>query len=190
MYFLFTGSSTLSPCLMLVARTGRPRTKWSTFCSKVAHQFKLVNFIYLFVADRSTIYYITAEDIADLTLLRSKLQMPSSPPDPAQISPNILALHNTIASRYVGAASLINLKTPQEVFQKHQSLLRDVREGNKTLHPSFIKAQLEKAYRLSTEQQAVYHSGVGSYVNFGGHGSGGETLYELIVMTFAQASPS
>ena len=98
--------------------------------------------------------------------------MPLSPPEPAQISPNILALHNTIASRYVGAASLISLKTPQEGFQKHQSLLKDVREGNKALYPSFIKAQLEMAYRLCTEQQAIYHSGVGSYVNFGGHGSG------------------
>ena len=108
--------------------------------------------------------------------------MPASPPDPATISPDILALHNTIASRYVGAASLIRLKTPQEGFQKHQALLKDVREG--------YTAQLEKAYRLSADQQAVYHSGVGSYVNFGGHGSGGETLDDFVVIIVVQASPS
>ena len=117
-----------------------------------------------------------------MSRLRAKLQMPASPPDPATIPPDILALHNIITSRYVGAASLISLKTPQEGFQKHQALLNDVREG--------YKAQLEKAYRLSTDQQAVYHSGVGSYVNFGGHGSGGETLDELVLITFVQASHS
>ena len=113
--------------------------------------------------------------------LRAKLQVPACPPDPATIFPDILALHNTIASRYVGAASLISLKTPQEGFQKHQALLKEVREG--------YKAQLEKAYRLSTDQQAVYHSGVGSYVNFGGHGSGGGTFDELMLITLVQASP-
>ena len=117
-----------------------------------------------------------------MSRLRAKLQIPASPPDPASISPDILALHNVIASRYVGAASLISLKTPQEGFQKHQALLKDVRKG--------YTAQLEKAYRLSTDQQAVYHSGVGSYVNFGGHGSCGETLDELVVITLVQASPS
>ena len=117
-----------------------------------------------------------------MSRLRAKLQMPTSPPDPSTISPEILALHNTIASRYVGAASLISLKTPQEGFQKHQARLKDVREG--------YTAQLEKAYRLSNDQQAVYHSGVGSYVNFGGHGSGGETVDELVVITLVQASPS
>ena len=117
-----------------------------------------------------------------MSRLRAKLQIPASPPDPASISPDILALHNIIASRYVGAASLISLKTPQEGFQKHQAILKDVREG--------YQAQLEKAYRLSTDQQAVYHSGIGSYVNFGGHGSGGETVDELMVITLVQASPS
>ena len=136
----------------------------------------------LFGADHTLNYYITAEDIADLSRLRAKLQMPESPPDPATISPEILALHKTIASRYVGAASLISLKTPQEGFQKHQALLKDVRKG--------YTAQLEKAYRLSTDQQVVYHSGVGSYVNFGGHGSGGETIDEVMVITLVQASPS
>ena len=124
----------------------------------------------------------TPEDLEDINLVRVKLKMPSSPPDPASISSDILALHNTIASRYVGAASLISLKTPQEGFQKHQALLKDVRKGYKTL--------LEKAYRLSTDQQAVYHSGVGSYVNFGGHGSGGEVLDEVMLINLVQASPS
>ena len=92
------------------------------------------------------------EDIDDISRLRAKLHLTASPPNPTTIQPDILALHNTIAARYLGAASLISLKTPQEGFQKHQALLKDVREG--------YKAQLEKAYRLSTDQQAVFHSGV------------------------------
>ena len=105
------------------------------------------------------------EDIEDSTRLRSNIHLPTSPPDLSNISPDLLALNNTIATRYVGAASLISFKTPQEGFQKHKTLLNDVREG--------YKGQLGKVYRLSTDQQAVYHSGVGSFVNFGGHGSGG-----------------
>ena len=139
----------------------------------------LLIFWCFFVAYLTLKYKFTAEDLADLSRLRAKLQLPASAPDPATISPDILALHNTIASRYVGAASLISLKTPQEGFQKHQALLKDVREGYKTL--------LEMTYRLSTDQQAVYHSGVGSYVNFGGHGSGGEVLDEVMLINFVQA---
>ena len=169
----------MSACLMLAARTGRPRTSWSTSCSKV---ITFVFFYYLFVAGQTINYKFTAEDLADLSRLRAKLQMPASPPDPATISPDVLALHNTIASRYIGAASLISLKTPQGGFQKHQALLKDVREG--------YTAQLEKAYRLSTDQQAVYHSGVGSHVNFGGHGSGEETVDKLMAISLVQASPS
>ena len=43
-------------------------------------------------------------------------------------------------------------------------MLRQVKEG--------FKGQMDKIYRLSNDQHATYHSGVGSYVNFGGHGSG------------------
>ena len=107
---------------------------------------------------------MVSEDIEDPTRLSSKIHLPNCPPDLSTISPDILALNNTLATRYVGAASLISLKTPQEGFQKHKTLLKDVREG--------YKGQLGKVYRLSTDQQAVYHSGVGSFVNFGGHGSG------------------
>jgi hypothetical protein len=110
------------------------------------------------------------------------MQMPISPPDLSNISPDILALHHTIATRYVGAASLISLKTPQEGFQKQKTLLDNIREG--------YKGQLDKVYRLSTDQQAVYHSGVGSYVNFGGHGSGRgiQNLVNMLMSHF-QASP-
>ena len=108
---------------------------------------------------------MVSEDIEDSTRLRFKIHLPTSPPDLSNISPDLLALNNSIATRYVGATSLISLKTPQEGFQKHKNLLEDIREG--------YKGQMGKVYRLSTDQQIVYHSGVGSYVNFGGHGSGG-----------------
>ena len=68
-----------------------------------------------------------------------------------------MRLHNTIATRYVGTASLIKLKTPQE----ERTLLKNVRKEEK-----------ERVYRFSSDQQSVYQAGACSYVNFGGHGSG------------------
>ena len=104
------------------------------------------------------------EDIEDLSLLRAKLQLPVSPTEPDRVSPFIRALHTTISTRYVGAASLISLKTPQEGFKKQGELLNRVREG--------YKGKVERVFRLSNDQQAVFQSGLQNYNNFGGHGSG------------------
>ena len=99
-----------------------------------------------------------------MSRLCTKLKLPSSPPDPARISPDILALHNTISARYVGAASLIAMKTPQEGFQKQGELLEGIREG--------YKGKVDRVYRMSKDQQAVFQAGLQNYSNFGGHGSG------------------
>ena len=101
--------------------------------------------------------------------MRAKLNLSASPPDPTTIQPDILALHNTIAARYVGAASLISLKTPEEGLRKQRSLMRRVKEGH--------KGELEKIYRMSSDQQSVYHAGLTSYITFGGHGSGQTKYY-------------
>ena len=99
-----------------------------------------------------------------MSRLCTKLKLPSSPPHPARISPDILALHNTISARYVGAASLIAMKTPQEGFQKQGELLEGIREG--------YKGKVDRVYRMSKDQQAVFQAGLQNYSNFGGHGSG------------------
>ena len=99
-----------------------------------------------------------------MTLLRTKLKLPTIPADQSKISPDILALHTTIAARYIGAASLIPMKTPQEGFKKQEDLLLDIREG--------YKGKVKRVYRLSKDQQAVFQSGLQNYSNFGGHGSG------------------
>ena len=96
--------------------------------------------------------------------LRTKLRLPSSPPDPARVSADILALSNVISARYIGAASLIPMKTPQEGFQAQGKMLEDIREG--------YEGKAEKVYRLSKDQQAVFQAGLQNYNNFGGHGSG------------------
>ena len=103
-----------------------------------------------------------------MSRLCTKLKLPSSPPDPARISPDILALHNTISARYVGAASLIAMKTPQEGFQKQGELLEGIREG--------YQGKVDRVYRMSKDQQAVFQSGLQDYNNFGGHGSGTQNL--------------
>ena len=99
-----------------------------------------------------------------MSRLCTKLKLPSSPPHPARISPDILALHNTISARYVGAASLIAMKTPQEGFQKQGELLEGIREG--------YKGKVDRVYRMSKDQQAVFQAELQNYSNFGGHGSG------------------
>jgi hypothetical protein len=104
------------------------------------------------------------EDIEDLSRLRSKLNVPAAPADPASICPVVQRLHVTIASRYVGLGSLISLKTPHEGFAKQAALLGHIREG--------YKGKAERIYMLSNDQQAVFHGGRQSFVNFGGHGSG------------------
>ena len=126
-----------------------------------------------------TVCLLCLEDIDDISRLRAKLHLPASPPDPATIQPDILALHNTIAARYVGAASLISLKTPEEGLRKQRSLLRRVKEGH--------KGELENIYRMSHDQQSVYHAGLTSYATFGGHGSGQikyRIFFTIIKQTF------
>ena len=96
--------------------------------------------------------------------LRTKLRLPSSPPDPAKVSPDIIALSNIISTRYVGAASLTPTKMPQEGFQKQGKLLEGVRKG--------YQGKVDRVYRLSKDQQAVFEAGLQNFSNFGGHGSG------------------
>jgi hypothetical protein len=91
-----------------------------------------------------------------------------TPTDPATISPAVQRLHTTVAARYVGAGSLISLKTPQEGFTKQAALLKNTREG--------YQGQVEKVYMMSGDQQAVFQGGLRSFVNFGGHGSGAKSL--------------
>ena len=96
--------------------------------------------------------------------LRTKLRLPSSPPDPAKVSPDIIALSNIISTRYVGASSLIPMKIPQEGFQKQVKLLKDIGEG--------YQEKVDRVYRFSKDQHAVFQAGLQKYNNFGGHGSG------------------
>ena len=87
-----------------------------------------------------------------------------TPPVSANISADVLTLNRTITTRFVGPASLISLKTPQEGFQKQAAQLVEVREG--------YKQRGRKVYRMKMEQQDVFLSGIASYAIFGGHGSG------------------
>ena len=97
-------------------------------------------------------------------LLCTKLRLPSHPPEPADISPAILALHNTITTRYVGAASLIPMKDPQEGYRMQGKQLEAIRTG--------YVGNIDRVFRLSPDQQAVFQAGLQNFNNFGGHGSG------------------
>ena len=77
----------------------------------------------------STFKLKCSEDIEDISRLQSKLQLPSTPPDPSTISSDIKKLHYTIGARYVGGASLIKMKTPEEGFAQQATLLKKVRTG-------------------------------------------------------------
>ena len=105
-----------------------------------------------------------SEDIEDISRLQSKLKLPSTPPDPSTISSDINKLHYIIGARYVGGASLINLKTPEEGFSQRQNLLKKIRDG--------YEQQVDKVFMMGREQQAVFQLGLSNYSNFGGHGSG------------------
>ena len=96
--------------------------------------------------------------------MQSKLKIPDAPPDPSSISADVRKLQNTISARYVGGASLISIKTPEEGFAKHEALMKKVRTG--------YEGQIEKVFMLGREQQAVFQAGLFNYSNFGGHGSG------------------
>ena len=80
-----------------------------------------------------------------------------------------MALHNTIAARYVGASSLLNLKTPEECLDKQRRLLQNVREKT-------VELETGKVYRLSNDQLEVFQTGPFSFAIFGGHGSGKKVL--------------
>ena len=99
-----------------------------------------------------------------MTKLRAKLRLPSSPPEPANISKEVWAIHTMIATRYIGAASLITMKTPQEGFNRQASQLADVRKG--------YAGEGDRVYRMSRDQQDIFLSGLQNFANFGGHGSG------------------
>ena len=96
--------------------------------------------------------------------MQSKLKLPNAPPDPDTISSDIKKLHCIIGARYVGGASLIKMKTPQEGFSQQETLLKKTRAG--------YECQGDKVFMMGREQQAVFQSGLSNYANFGGHGSG------------------
>jgi hypothetical protein len=102
--------------------------------------------------------------------MQSKLKLPSSPPDPSTISVGVKRLHYMIGARYVGGASLINMKTPQEGFSLQKTLLKKVRAG--------YEDQGDKVFMMGREQQAVFQGGLSSFCNFGGHGSGRDPEYD------------
>ena len=56
------------------------------------------------------------------------------------------------------------MKISQEGFQEQGKLLKDIREG--------YKKKVDRVYRFSKDQQAVFQAGPQNYSNFGGHGSG------------------
>ena len=105
-----------------------------------------------------------AEDIEDIYRLRKSLNIPDAPPKQERISADILTLNTRIGARYLGGASLIRLKTPDEGFSLQGSLLKKIRTG--------YEGQLEKVFMMGREQQAVFQAGLTNYCNFGGHGSG------------------
>ena len=144
-------------------------------------QFTLNKFNELFIISQPVLYccsdrqrldrklsfcFLFLEDLDNIRELQDKLGVPASPPDPNTISQDIMDLHNTIATRHVGAASLIRLKTPEEGFNEQRRLLQDVRENSLD----------GKVYRLSNDQLAVFQSGPFSFTIFGGHGSGKRVL--------------
>ena len=105
-----------------------------------------------------------SEDIEDVSRLQSKLKLPSTLPDPSTISNDIKQIHYIIGARYVGGASLINMKTPEEGFSQQDTLMKKIRDG--------YEHQVDKVFMMGREQQAVFQSGLSNYANFGGHGSG------------------
>ena len=96
--------------------------------------------------------------------MRKKLNVPDAPPKPGSISQDIITLNTRIGARYVGGASLIRLKTPDEGFAMQGGLMKKIRTG--------YEGQLEKVFMLGREQQAVFQAGLTNYCTFGGHGSG------------------
>jgi hypothetical protein len=109
-------------------------------------------------------HILFTEDLADPGKLQIKLQLVVQAPTPEAISEDIYTLHHCIASRYVGVASFISLKTPQEGLQQHRQMLGRVKD-------EYVR-QLDKVFRMGKEQQAIFNSHLENFSNFGGHGSG------------------
>ena len=105
--------------------------------------------------------------------MQSKLKIPITPPDLSNISSDIKTLHYIIGARYIGGASLISFKTPQEGFSKQGDLLGKIRVG--------YQGQLEKVFMMGREQQAVFQAQPTNYCNFGGHGSGKYRVWDIVV---------
>ena len=114
-------------------------------------------------------HIIFKDDVEDSNLLRAKLGIPDSAPDPASISEDLKQLHYIIGARYLGMASFIQLKTPQEGFSYQKKLLKNARTG--------YEKQFEKVLMMGKEQQAIFQAELPSYCVFGGHGSGKSLLY-------------
>ena len=62
-------------------------------------------------------------------MLRAKLGVPETPPDPSEIPEELMKLHYIIGARYLGMASLIEMKMPSEGFSYQNELLKLVRTG-------------------------------------------------------------
>ena len=92
------------------------------------------------------------------------MKVPDAPPNPTNISADVLRLHKIIGARYLGGSSIIKMKTPHEGFSTQGAVLKKIRAG--------YEKQGEKVYMMGREQQAVFQAGLSNYVNFGGHGSG------------------
>ena len=135
-------------------------------CSDWPHQDSMEHILFKgkMAAKNSFLTFTNPEDLSDLTKLRTKLRLPTSPPKPTTISEEVWSIHTMIATRYIGAASLITMKTPQEGFQRQASQLADVRKG--------FEDEGVRVYRMSRDQQELFHSRLQSFANFGGHGSG------------------
>ena len=101
-------------------------------------------------------------------MLCAKLGVPETAPDPSTIPEDLKKLHYTIGARYLGMASLIQLKTPNEGFTHQDNILKSVRTG--------YQKNFEKVLMLGNEQQAVFQAELSNYCVFGGHGSGTDNV--------------
>ena len=113
------------------------------------------------------------DDLENPALLRTKLRTPDSVPRAEAICPEVQRLQLAIEARYIGLASFIShktpqgpasLKTPSEGMQMQKKMLEQITK-------EYSKVP-EKVFRMGTEQNLIFSSGLLNYCNFGGHGSG------------------
>ena len=67
--------------------------------------------------------------LLQIELKSAKLGVPETPPDPSKIPEELMKLHYIIGARYLGMASLIEMKMPSEGFSYQNKLLKFVRTG-------------------------------------------------------------